>query len=128
LTSFTDEMAVLGMRAGSRLIGRDAMAATAPIAAALEIGEGERVVRIRRVRLGDEAPIGIQTAHLRFDRVGGLLHEEMTGGPLFAHLQARYGIVPSEASEVYRVGTLSHDEASLPQSPPARPPFCLDVQ
>jgi len=125
LTSFTDEMATLGMHAGSRLIARDAIPATAPMAAALEIGEGERVVRIRRLRLGDNAPIGIQTAHLRFDRAGGLLDEEVTGS-LYAHLQARYGIVPSEASEVYRVGAVSEDEASLLEVAAGSPAFVVE--
>jgi GntR family transcriptional regulator len=126
LTSFTDEMAALGMRVGSRLLTRDLIAATAPIAAALEIGEGEPVVRIRRLRLGDDEPIGIQTAHLRFDRVGGLLDEEIVGGSLYAHLQARYGIVPSEANEVYRVGAVTSEEAGLLEVPAGSPAFVVE--
>lgn len=126
LTSFTDEMATLGMRAGSRLLTRDAIAATAPVAAALEIGEGERVVRIRRLRLGDNAPIGIQTAHLRFDRAGGLLEEDIAGRSLYAHLQTRYGIIPTEANEVYRVGAVTAEEAGLLEVPVGSPAFVVE--
>src|SRR5206468_3949923 len=125
LTSFTDEMATLGMKVGSRLIARDKIAASAPIAAALEIGEGEEVVRIRRLRLGDNAPIGIQTAHLRLDRVAGLLEEDI-GGSLYSHLHSRYGIVPSEANEVYRVGAVGEEEARLLEVPAGSPAFVVE--
>jgi GntR family transcriptional regulator len=126
LTSFTDEMATLGMTVGSRLLARDSVTATASIAAALEIGEGEPVARIRRLRLGDGTAIGIQTAHLRLDRVGGLLDEEIVGGSLYSHLRNRYGIVPTEANEVYRVGAVSAEEAGLLEVPAGSPAFVVE--
>ena len=64
LTSFTQEMSHLGLVVGSRLLDCSLTTANAATAAALEIDEGDPVVRIRRLRLGNDAPIGIQTAQL----------------------------------------------------------------
>ena len=56
--------APLGVVVGSRLLDCSLTRADAATAAALEIEEGEPVMRIRRLRLGNDQPIGIQTARL----------------------------------------------------------------
>ncbi|MDF2733359.1 MAG: hypothetical protein K0S92_1998, partial [Desertimonas sp.] len=72
LTSFSEEMAVLGLDVATRLIDVRRIKASGPIAEALEIDEGRAVVRLRRLRFGGGQPIGVQAAHLRGDRVDGL--------------------------------------------------------
>ena len=104
LTSFTQEMSHLGLVVGSRLLDCSLTTANAATAAALEIDEGDPVVRIRRLRLGNDAPIGIQTAQLSTARAPGFLDSGSLQGSLYEALEKRYGIVPSEAREVYRVG------------------------
>jgi GntR family transcriptional regulator len=113
LTSFTEEMANLGLTAGSRLLGQEVIAAPGDLAAALEIDEGAPVLRIRRLRLGGEEPIGVQTAHLPLERVEKLLGAGPLDGSLYAALETRCGIKPEEAREVYRVALIDEPEASL---------------
>ncbi len=66
LTSFTDEMRTLALAPTTRLDLRpDRMAASEEIADALEICLGRcPVVQLKRLRLGNDMPIGIQTSHL----------------------------------------------------------------
>jgi len=125
LTSFTEEMATLGLAVGSRLLSADTSAATTEVAAALEIDVGSPVTRMRRLRLGNDAPIGIQTAHLPSRRFPDLLGW-VADGSLYETLRARFGLVPREAREVYRVGTIGEDDAALLGQPAGTPAFAVE--
>lgn len=125
LTSFTEEMATLGLAVGSRLLSADTSAATTEVAAALEIDVGSPVTRMRRLRLGNDAPIGIQTAHLPSPRFPDLLGW-VADGSLYETLRARFGLVPREAREVYRVGMIGAEDAALLGQPAGTPAFAVE--
>jgi GntR family transcriptional regulator len=113
LTSFTQEMAERGLVVGSRLIGIAEIPASVEVADALEIPVGSPVCMIRRLRAGNDQPIGIQTAYLPASRVPGL---STVTGPLpslYELLRNRYGIAPQVAREIYRVGAVSAEDAEL---------------
>lgn len=126
LTSFTQEMGHRGMVASSRLLDCGLSVADAAAAEALEIEEGDPVIRIRRLRLGNEAPIGIQTARLAGSRVPGFLDSGLLQGSLYEALERRYGIVPIEAREVYRVAAVGTADAELLDLPPGSPAFVVE--
>ena len=85
--------------------------ATAPTAAALEIDEGDRWCA--------SAACGSATTHrsasrrrsCRLDRVAGIPRRGLLQGSLYEALEQRYGIVPIEAREIYRVGAVGAEEA-----------------
>jgi GntR family transcriptional regulator len=126
LTSFTEEMANLGLQVGSRLLAAGIVPAIREVAGALDIEEGEPVVRLRRLRLGNDAPIGIQTAHLPLARVPGFLDHVAELASLYDMLRQRYGIAPREAREVYRVGTVPAEDADLIQLAAGSPAFIVE--
>jgi GntR family transcriptional regulator len=126
LTSFTEEVATLGFKGDSRILAQGSIPATDAVAEALQIKPGVAVAMIRRLRLGDHVPIGIQTAHLRLDRVPGLLDGELAAPSLYAFLRERYGIVFTEASEVYRVAAADAEEAELLGVPRGSPAFVIE--
>jgi GntR family transcriptional regulator len=126
LTSFTDEMSNLGVAAGSRLLEQDVIAATGELAAALEIEEGASVFRLRRLRLGGDEPIGIQTAHLPLDRVAALVGGGGLNGSLYEALETRCGVKAEEAREVYRVALVEEPEATLLSVPRGSPVFVVE--
>ena len=130
LTSFTEEMANLGLQVGSRLLAAEMVPASQQVAEALDIEPGDPVVRLRRLRLGNDAPIGIQTAHLPDARVPGFLAHVAGDAAqftsLYATLRQRYGIAPREAREVYRVGTVASEDADLIQLPAGSPAFIVE--
>jgi GntR family transcriptional regulator len=125
LTSFTQEMATLGLVVGTRLLKAEIILAPAEIADALEIAIGEPLVKLRRLRLGNNAPIGIQTAHLPVVRVPGLFEQAPDIGSLYTTLRSRFGIEPIEAHEVYRVGLVAEEDAELIQLPAGTPAFVV---
>jgi GntR family transcriptional regulator len=126
LTSFTQEMQTLGLVVGTKVLAADIVPAPAEIADALDIALGEPLVRLRRLRLGNNAPIGIQTAHLPAARVPGLFEEATGIGSLYEALRARYGIAPREAHEVYRVGVVSEADSGFLGQPAGTPAFLVE--
>jgi GntR family transcriptional regulator len=123
LTSFTDEMKSLALSPGTQLLEANRIAADRDISDALEIGSGEEVVQLRRLRLGNGLPIGIQTTHLPAARVPGLLENAGTLQSLYGWLREHAGIVPAKAKEVYRVGAVSERDAGMIQLPAGTPAF-----
>lgn len=126
LTSFTQEMGNLGLVVGARLLDFGLTTADAAAAAALEIEEGDPVVRIRRLRLGNDAPIGIQTAQLPVGRVPDFLEPGPPEGSLYESLSRRYGINPVEAREIYRVASVGAEDAALLDLPAGTPAFVVE--
>lgn len=126
LTSFTQEMVTLGLVVGTKLLAAELIAATAEIAGPLEIEAGDPVVRLRRLRLGNNAPIGIQTAHLPAVRVPGLKEAAAAMGSLYEMLRERYGIAAVEAREVYRVGLVADEDSELIGQPSGTPAFIVE--
>lgn len=126
LTSFTQEMGNLGLVVGSRILDFRMDAADAAAAGALEIEEGDPVVRIRRLRLGNDAPIGIQTAQLPAARVPDFLEPGPPEGSLYETLSRRYGINPVEAREIYRVASVGADDSALLDLPAGSPAFVVE--
>lgn len=113
LTSFTDEMTNLGEVIGTRATEGSEVAADEEVAEALQLAIGDPVVRLRRLRLGNGNPIGVQTAYLPVDRVPGFLPLQGELASLYNTLRDRYGIVPTEADELYRVGAVEAGDAGL---------------
>ncbi|MEP7240525.1 MAG: GntR family transcriptional regulator [Devosia sp.] len=123
LTSFTDEMRTLSLAASTVLLAADRIASTADVADALEIAPGETVVRLKRLRLGNGLPIGIQTSHLPEARVPLLFEESASVQSLYNWLKQRCDIVPIKAKEVYRVGRVAAADAAAIQLPVDTPAF-----
>jgi GntR family transcriptional regulator len=125
VTSFSREMAELGRTPGSVLLDIEVVLSDARTTSALELSEPQPVLRIRRLRTGDGEPIGIQTAHLLRDVVPDLEGHELAHRSLYDLLRERYGVVPTAAHEVYRVGTATPEEAAILEIEPGTPVFVV---
>ena len=123
LTSFTEEMRALALTASTRLVEANRISATLEMADALEIALGDRVVQLKRLRLGNGLPIGIQTSHLPEARVPGLFEAAAGVQSLYSWLAEHCGIKPVKAKEVYRVGRVADADAEIIQLAAGTPAF-----
>lgn len=123
LTSFTDEMKTLALSPSTRLLQASRLPATEEMADALEMLVGEPVVQLKRLRLGNNMPIGIQTSHLPEARVPGLYGEAASVQSLYAWLREHCDIRPVKAKEIYRVGRVDEADAEHIQLPAGTPAF-----
>lgn len=115
LTSFTQEMTILGLRASGRLLRLEMEPANQEVADRLRLQHGEPVVVVSRLRLGDGKPIAVQTAYLPGARFPGLEQSDLGEVSLYQHLLDVYGVAPEEADELFRVAPIQGREARLLQ-------------
>jgi GntR family transcriptional regulator len=97
LTGFVEDMIAAGRAPTAQLVDKKLMAATALVARQLGVPEGEAVVRIRRVRLADGAPVSFDETYLPRALGVKIMQDDLEAEPIFALLEDKYGIALVEA-------------------------------
>ncbi|MBR3118835.1 GntR family transcriptional regulator [Oceanobacillus profundus] len=75
LTSFSEDMRLRGMVAGTKVLEFNIIKASGWLAKKLGLEEGSSVYEIKRLRLGDQLPIAFQIFYTSVDRIPGLTRE-----------------------------------------------------
>lgn len=113
--SFTEEMEAHGSRPHSKLISSEVVAVPAgeEAAEALHLGPEEEVIRIRRVRVADAVPMGVETTCLPRSLCPDLLDKFDPRTSLYRALSHVYGVHIVQADEVVEAGLANSEEARL---------------
>jgi GntR family transcriptional regulator len=110
--SFTEQMKAIGREPGSKHIGQRIINATAKIARALRINEGDSIIEITRVRMADNVPILLETACLSTIRFPSLAnHDWSKNQSLYKILSQEYGINISAMDHTIKPVMLTETEA-----------------
>jgi GntR family transcriptional regulator len=102
--SFTEEMKALGYRPGSKVLALETIPAQGEVAEALHLKSGNEVVMLRRVRLADSVPMGIECSHLPDHLCPGLVKAFDADASLYQTLWLTYGIRIQFADEIVEAG------------------------
>jgi GntR family transcriptional regulator len=121
LTSFSEEMQRHHLTASSRVIEGLRTKADDYVAGALQICTGEPVFMLKRLRLADAEPMGIQTAYIPVALAPGLMDEDFGNASLYHLLQTRYGLLPAKARETYSAVAVEPVPAALLNVAPGSP-------
>jgi GntR family transcriptional regulator len=121
LTSFTGEMRGHGRVATSRVIDQDVVEAPADIASRLGVAVGAPLFRLKRLRLADGEPMGLQTAYIPLALVPDIERLSFVDASLYEVLAARYSLRPAAAREAHRAVPVPDDAALLLQVPAGSP-------
>jgi GntR family transcriptional regulator len=116
LTSFSEDLLKRGIQPGQ--IIRDISVVVPPpsILQRLELAPGTRMLRLERIRLGNDIPIGLQTSYLALGPDQTITRADMeTAGSLYRLLQEKFRIIPSEADETLEATVATKEEAELLQ-------------
>jgi len=116
LASFTEDMTRRGMVPASRTLGFERIEATAALARQLELGPGEPVVRLSRLRYADSIPMAVERTHLPEKRVPGLLSHG-TPHSLYQHLADEYGLKLTWGEQVIEASNPDPEDAALLEIP-----------
>lgn len=111
LTSFSEEMRKRGLQPSSVVLERDLVPAGPTVAGKLRLRESEPVFRLKRVRLADGVPMGIQTAYVPSYLVPGIMEEDLAAGSLYEILGRKYGLIPARARETHSARLVAPEEA-----------------
>jgi GntR family transcriptional regulator len=115
LTSFSEDMRKRGLKPGQRILEFGYVKPDSKIRQQLVITDNEsKVLRIKRLRYGDEEPMGLQDSFLALDSAQTITREEIEEkGSIYVILQEKFGIYPTEADETLEVTLATHEEAEL---------------
>ncbi len=119
LTSFSEDMRNRGLTPGARILEFGYLKPAAKIAKQLGLNAREsQVLRIKRLRTGNGEPIGLQDSYLALEKNQVITQEEIEQkGSIYAILQQKFGIYPTEADETLEVTLATPEEAELLQIP-----------
>jgi GntR family transcriptional regulator len=121
MTSFTDEMRARGVRPTSKVLKHDVIKAEGDIAEILQIAEGESLMRLKRLRIADGEPMGIQTAYLSLALAPQLAQEDFTDASLYDMIERKCGLWPARAQETYFAVLVDRADAKLLKVAPDSP-------
>ncbi|HYT67798.1 MAG TPA: GntR family transcriptional regulator [Vicinamibacterales bacterium] len=121
LTSFTGEMRGHGFTASSRVLEHGLVPAPADIALKLETAAGDSLFRLRRLRLADGEPMGLQTAYIPLHLVPGIDALSFVDSSLYEVLASRYALYPAAARETHQAVPVPDEAAQLLRVPAGSP-------
>jgi len=107
LTGFVEDMETLGHAPTARVLDRTVVAADQDVARQLALSVGERVMRIRRIRLANNVAVSLDETYLPLNIGEKIVSHDLEAEPIFALLEQRYGIPLIEAE--YRMEAASAD-------------------
>jgi len=115
LRSFTATAIRHGMQPGSRLISGKTIPADDKLAVSLQVGIGQPVVALRRLRLLNGQPVAIADDWIEARKTPGLLSLDWAGGnlSLYDELRQRYSLNPELGETVLSSRLATAEEAKL---------------
>jgi GntR family transcriptional regulator len=113
LLSFTQEMKARGCRPGSRVLSFGTVTAEADVAQALHLTPRAKVFCLRRVRVADSLPMGVENSFLPLMLYPGLLETFDPRKSLYQALAQQYGIRMIAADEVVEAALADDEHAQL---------------
>lgn len=124
--SFTDAMRASGRTPGSRLIEASIRPCSAEEAREFEVETGDLIAVVRRVRLGDGAPLGLERATLNAALLPGLLGHDLNGS-IYEVIASKYGLEIERTGLVVSARHATPEEAGLLEVPTDLPCLQTDV-
>lgn len=116
LTSFSEDLVKRGIQPGQIIRDISTVVPAASILQRLELQPGTPMLRLERIRLGNDVPIGLQISYLVLEPGQTITRADMEeAGSLYKLLQEKFHIIPSEADETLEVTVATKAEAELLQ-------------
>ena len=110
--SFSENMRRLGHMPATKLLEMAVEPAFGLIADHLQVPQGAQIIRIKRLRLADNIPLGIQKTHLPYDLCFELLKKDFNQASIFDSL-VELGLSPYSASQTVKASLPTKEEQKL---------------
>ncbi len=121
--SFTEEMRSRGSRPSSRVLSFQVRRASAAVIEALRLEPNEQVVELRRVRIANTLPMGVECSTIPLRLCPDLLSTFDPRTSLYKTLAEHYGMEMAVADEIVEIGLVNSEEAGLLKIPRNSPVF-----
>jgi len=116
LTSFSEDLLRKGIQPNQTIRSICKVVPPEKILKRLELPPASSVIRIERIRLGDDVPIGLQTSYVVLGDDQQIDEADLKYfGSLYRVLEEKLNIIPTEADETLEVTLATPEEAALLQ-------------
>src|SRR5258707_15280383 len=119
-------MQALGRKPSARVISKEIVVANANVAKQLALTKGDRVVRIRRVRLADGVPLSFDETFLPLEIGKKIITNNLKVEPIFSLLERKYDIPLIEAEYKLEAVAAEDDVASALRVKQGSPIFRIE--
>ncbi len=126
LSGFVEDMHALGHKPTARVIGKEIVTANATVARQLALTRGERVVRIRRVRLADGVPLSFDETYLPLEIGKKIITNNLKVEPIFSLLERKYDVPLIEAEYKLDAVAAENEVARALKVKPRSPIFRIE--
>jgi GntR family transcriptional regulator len=126
MTSFTEDMARRGMRAGSHVVAFEPISAGAKLGQRLRISPVDEVWAVQRLRLADDETMAIEFLHVPRRLLPDLRREHLEEHSFYTLLQDRHGIVIASGIQTIEPTVVNEDEAAMLAVPVHSPAFLFE--
>lgn len=126
LISFHDEMRQRGFAPSTKVLDFGVIPARRVVAQALGIGEGEKVVFLKRLRFADGEVMAVQTSYIAYALCPGLTEKVSNlEGSLYKLLSEEFGVRPVTGNEEYTAVVVRGQDAAVLGLPEGSPAFAV---
>jgi GntR family transcriptional regulator len=126
LSGFVEDMHSLGRKPTARVIAKEIVAANEIVARQLALTTGERVVRIRRVRLADSVPLSFDETYLPLEIGKKVMTNDLKIEPIFSLLERKYDVPLIEAEYKLDAVAAGSEVARVLKVKPRSPVFRIE--
>jgi len=126
MSGFVEDMHALGHKPTARVISKEIVTANATVAHQLALTRGERVVRIRRVRLADGVPLSFDETYLPLEIGKKIITNNLNVEPIFSLLERKYDVPLIEAEYKLDAVAAENEVASALKVKPRSPIFRIE--
>jgi GntR family transcriptional regulator len=121
LTSFSEDMQRRGQRPGGIVLELLTIPASADVAQKFNISEEENIILLKRLRLTNNEPMAVETAHLPARYFPGLEKENLNGQSLYQLMREKYDVTPTRAVQQITAAVCPSVEGDLLHIPKKSP-------
>ena len=113
LTSFTEDMLMLGLTPRTKLLSLRIEKANPKVAKRLAIKPNDSIIYIERLRFANDEPMALNISILPYHLVPGLESQDLEKNSLYEILERRYGLILSRAEQTLEPTLASPETAHL---------------
>lgn len=111
--SFSADIKARGMLPGSKILKFEEVTPNAEVRERLHLSENEHVYLLKRLRLANNEPVAVETAHLPYRRFPDLFSKVQNDKSLYTALAENYQSVPTWADAEIEARSATKEEAAL---------------
>ena len=109
--SFSEEIKKMGSFPSTKIVSFGIIEPEQMIAEKLGISSGDKVFAIKRLRLADDEPFGVEISYIVYRYAKGLTEESVSKFGLYNALNQKCGLMPNEATETFDAVSVSNQDA-----------------